>query len=76
MLDATRLLLTDDVPFALRSLAARAVIDAGGPDDLAALLDRMLAIPSDPIGRVLMARGDRDTGDRLLRACPARFRAP
>lgn len=68
MLDATRLLLTDDVPFALQSLAARAVIDAGGPDDLAALLDRMLAAPTDPIGRALMARGDRDTGDRLLRA--------
>lgn len=67
MLDATRILLSDDTSYWVGALAGRAVIEAGGPDDLAALLERMLVAPSDTLARVLMAIGTRDTGERLLR---------
>lgn len=68
MLAATRLLLADGTPYALRSLASSAVAAGGGPDDLAALLDRMLVAPDDLLCGSLMALGTRDTGERLLRA--------
>lgn len=67
MLVATRLLLADETPFKLRALASRAVAVSGGPDDAAALLDRMLTAPDDLVCWALMAHGTRDTGEQLLK---------
>jgi hypothetical protein len=67
MLAATRLLLAGDTPFSLRSLACRAVVAAGGPDDVAALLVRMLAAPDELVCWALMARGTRDIGEQLYK---------
>lgn len=74
MLDATRLLLAEDTPYSLRSLACRAVIARGGEADAAALLERMCVRPTDDIGRALMALGTRATGERLLRTFVAEGR--
>jgi hypothetical protein len=68
MLAATRLLIADGTPYALRSLACSAVAAGGGPDDLAVLLDRALVAPDDLLCWSLMALGTRDTGERLLQA--------
>lgn len=68
MLAATPLLLADDTPHLLRSVAARAVMSGGGAEDLEAVLERMLVAPSDALCRPLMALGTRETGERLLRA--------
>lgn len=68
MLAATRLLLDDGVPYALRDLAARGVIAGGDRDDHDALLERMLVAPDHAIGWALMALGTRETGERLLDA--------
>lgn len=68
MLAATRLLCAADAPFTLRLLACRAVVSDGGAEDVAELLKRMLAAPDELVGHALMRLGDREVGERLLRA--------
>lgn len=68
MLAATRLLCFGEAPFALRLLACRAVVADGEAEDLAMLVERMLAAPDELVGQALMPLGDREVGEQLLRA--------